>query len=72
MSNTESQLWALLIDGPDEMHPAPSQEEAEATAAALNRIPALRRAGCTAKAIPWPYIPEAHAAGLKEWEAFKS
>lgn len=64
-------LWALLIEGPDEMHAAPSREAAEATAARMNGYQALQRAGVVSKAVPWPYAPEIHVAHLKLWTGMK-
>jgi hypothetical protein len=69
---TDQQLWCLHIQGPDDMHPAPSKEAAEIAAARLQRYwdrsqRAAQRIVCVAA--PWPWSAESHAAGLKEWAA---
>lgn len=56
---TESQLWAVHLEGPDDVYPAPTKEEAEAACTLINGAIA-RQTGrsetpmVTAKAIVWP------------------
>lgn len=70
--NSKPELWALHIEGPDDIFAMPSKEAAEAHAVILNeRLPDH----CRAVAKPWPHSAEAHAedmrSNLKE-EAFSA
>lgn len=80
MSHPESVpgLWALHVEGPDDLYAAPSQEAAEKRAVEFNAWWTARRAAgetrsefaptVNAVAVPWPYTPEAHAEDLPDWE----
>ena len=63
---TESKLWAVHLEGPDDVYPAPTKEEAEAACTLINAAVA-RQTGrseapmVTAKAIVWPGSIEAWA-----------
>lgn len=69
-----SDLWALLIEGPDSVLAMPSKEEAEARAAELNAeyetyksqpgAQAEYIARWNAVVAPWPFSAEAHAEEL--------
>lgn len=62
-----NELWCLHVLGPDDVHPAPSKEEAERAAKFLSEYyrddpmdPPI-----SFEAIPWMHSPESHAEGLK-------
>ena len=69
-----SELWCLHIQGPDDLHPAPSREAAESAAIRTNEYFATRFANrdelapwMKAVAMVWPYSAESHAESLGEW-----
>lgn len=61
----DATLWALHIEGPDDVHPAPSREMAQEAADLFNTTfpqsddPSWPRA--VAKVIEWPHGSKAHA-----------
>lgn len=59
-----NELWCVHVLGPDDMHPAPSKEEAERAVAALSEY---RRDDphISFEAIPWPYSETSHVADVK-------
>lgn len=69
------QLWALHVEGPDDMHAAPSKEIAERTRAKMQAYwdqlphhpvdPILKF-----KVVPWPYSRESHATSLRFWSVY--
>lgn len=67
---TDTQLWALLIEGPDDLYAMPSRKDAEAHANILRphfeRISAGRDIVLNPKVVPWPHSAEAHAANMRE------
>lgn len=66
-------LWCLHIQGPDDMHPAPSRAHAELGAHLLNEWVASRDVkdegypGIEGVVAIWPHSPEAHAAEAGEF-----
>ena len=67
-------LWAIHVEGPDDMIAAPSKDAGEREAALLNRYfarivtnendPDLR-----AVVVPWPYSADSHAHSLgRDWD----
>ncbi|UZW62720.1 hypothetical protein [Lysobacter enzymogenes] len=64
-----SALWCLHLQGPDEVHAAPTKEHAERAAAMVNERDdsGLVRA----VAAPWPHTPDSHAEDvgrfITEW-----
>lgn len=72
-----NELWALYLQGPDEIYAMPSQAKAEEAARRINdtwnAMPVgmtygARPPGVEMKAIvqPWPYAPASHAKDLLE------
>lgn len=66
----DTQLWALLIEGPDDLYAMPSRKNAEVHASILRphfeRMAAGKGITLIPKVIPWPHSAEAHAANMKE------
>lgn len=62
--STDQCLWCVHVLGPDDMHPAPSKEEAERACEALREY---RRdePHISFVAEPWPYSETSHAADVK-------
>lgn len=64
---TETDLWCMHAIGPDDVHAAPSKEEAEQAAAWYNERfknePEVRF-----EAIPWPHSAESHARAVVDWD----
>jgi hypothetical protein len=75
---TETELWAVHIEGPDSMLAMPSKEEAEKRADELNAgyaqyaskpgRQAERLAKWHAVVVPWPGTAEGHAEELADEE----
>lgn len=69
----DSTLWAVHISGPDDIHAAPSHEEATARAAQINEWYSARENKSEndplleAAVTPWPYDAATHAADLLKW-----
>lgn len=69
------ELWALHIQGPDDIHAAPSREAAEQAAESLRewwearpqKAPYDPRMAFVV--IRWPFTPEGHEAAVKQWDA---
>lgn len=71
-----SKLWAVYVAGADDLHAAPSKDEAEAAAERFNTwfkdradqhpIEPVLHATVT----EWPYGPREHALSLQDWTAF--
>ncbi len=66
-----TELWALHIEGPDDIYAMPSKEAAENHARILNDyFNDPRREGYfflrQAFAVHWPYSAEAHAEDMRE------
>jgi hypothetical protein len=72
-----NELWAMHVQGPDDLWAAPSKERAEAAAIRLNDFWAERIASkndpdfpiINAVVIPWNSTPESHAEAVKNWAA---
>lgn len=70
-----NELWAMHVQGPDDMWAAPSKERAEAAAKALNDFWAEKIASkndpdypvVNAVVVPWDGTPEAHAKAVVKW-----
>ncbi len=69
-----TELWCLHVLGPDDVHPAPSKEEAERAAAFMTKYYQdwMETRGehpmdphISFEAAPWPHSPESHAEDLK-------
>lgn len=73
----ENELWAMHVQGPDDVWAAPSKERAEAAAIRLNDFWAEKIASkndpdfpmINAVVIPWSSSPESHAEAVKKWAA---
>jgi hypothetical protein len=65
---TEStELWAVHVEGPDDIVAAKSKEDAEREADNLNNLHLTEGLiPANAKAIVWPYSAEAHAKNIEE------
>lgn len=61
---TDTQLWALLIEGPDDLYAMPSRRDAEVHATILRGH--LEGLGLSVKVVPWPHSAEAHATNMRE------
>lgn len=61
------ELWCLHLQGPDDVHAAPSREAAEHVAAKINRAFAAHDIQPSAVAARWPHSPESHAEDLANW-----
>lgn len=61
------ELWCVRILEPDDVHAAPSREQAEQTAAAWNTIYQSDGLSLTLAAELWPWSPESHAESLVDW-----
>lgn len=63
------QLWCVHVLGPDDMHPAPSKEEAERAAKHMTDYygPGPHDPPISFEAKPWPYSETSHVADLKEF-----
>lgn len=71
-----SELWCVNVQGPDDVHAAPSKEAAEKRADELNAFFAKGDAAhaddphwphLKAVVVPWMYSAESHAKGLLKW-----
>lgn len=71
-----TELWALHIEGPDDILAAPSKEAAEERARQLNEIWAKAEAAqpsenwpvMNAVVVPWTGSAENHARDLADWD----
>jgi len=64
----DDHLWCLHIIGPDDVHPAPSKEQAERAATWVNaRFSEVKDVLIKAEVIEWPHSPESHARGVAEF-----
>jgi len=67
---TDTQLWGLLIEGPDDLYAMPSRNDAEVHANILRphfeRIAAEKGVTLMPTVILWPHSAEAHAANMRE------
>jgi hypothetical protein len=67
---TDTQLWALLIEGPDDLYAMPSLDHAQEHVIVLrsycNRISAETGVTLRPKVIPWPHSSQSHAANMRE------
>lgn len=71
------QLWAMHVQGPDDVWAAPSKERAVAAAKRLNDFWAEKIATkndpdfpmINAMVVPWNSSPESHAEAVKKWAA---
>lgn len=67
---TQKQLWALLIEGPDDLYAMPSRKDAEAHVTILSphfeRINGNSGVTLNPKVVPWPYSPESHAENMEK------
>lgn len=67
-------LWAIHIEGPDDIIAAPSMEAAEREAALLSQqfasIPKSENAPAVRAVVTvWPYLAEGHAQSLgRDWD----
>lgn len=68
MSN-ETEMWAVHVQGPDDLHACPTKEVADAFCEMLNRqfdAQSVATGGCfpvmVANVVPWPY-------GYETWKA---
>lgn len=64
-------LWAVHIEGPDDIFAMPSESAAQEHCDILNRHWEKRNQNAigpflTAKVVPWPYTAEAHAQDMLE------
>ena len=59
---SDNKLWAVHVQGPDDVHACESREVAEATANALNKmidhVSSPMSPICRATVIEWPYTKE--------------
>lgn len=72
MNEDAKQLWALHVEGPDDVLAAPSADEAMRVAVKMQRWweaqphheynPVLKFS-----VVPWPHSPESHARDLPNW-----
>lgn len=66
-------LWAVHVEGPDDLQAAPSKEAADKAVAMLNAHFTTRGPQdvlCKARAITWPHDAEAHVEDLASWPEF--
>lgn len=71
-----TQLYAVHIEGPDDIHAAPSKEQADTWAAQINELvkrqteanPSEHWPRTVAKVIPWTGTPEEHAVEVLKWD----
>lgn len=67
------ELWCVVVEGPDDIHPAPSRDEAEKGAIRLNEYwKKEREVGdvlLNFVAKPWPYSAEGHQRRVNEFGA---
>lgn len=67
---TDTRLWALLIEGPDDLYAMPSWKDANAHANILRshfeRISAEKDVTLVPNVVPWPHSADAHAANMRE------
>jgi len=66
--NEPTALWAVHAQGPDDIYPAFSREDAEQHAAALNALPCPPGLTVSAIVIPSPWVAEEHWRYLAEEE----
>jgi hypothetical protein len=70
-ANANLMLWCVHVLGPDDVHAAPSYEEADARAREFNMLAHVGGTSehilCFAYAAPWPHGADGHAEGLKNW-----
>jgi hypothetical protein len=70
-SGREDTLWCLHIEGPDDVHPAPSKAYAEAAALLFNArfAPVSEETDVLIRAVvaPWPHSPESHAETVERF-----
>lgn len=71
--NTPTELWAIHIQGPDDLYAMPCKEAAESHAAILNDEFKARKIergenypSITVAVVPWTGSAEAHADSMKE------
>ncbi|MBD9376155.1 hypothetical protein [Pseudoxanthomonas sp. PXM04] len=62
-------LWCLHLQGPDDVHAAPSKAEAERVATQVNERFSSHEVSPNAVAALWPHSPESHAESLTNWSA---
>lgn len=61
-------LWCLHIIGPDDVHPAPSKEEAERAAMWVNaKFSDVKDVLIKAEVIEWPHSPESHSRSVSDF-----
>lgn len=66
-----AELWCLHVLGPDDLHAAPSKEEAERVAremTATYRGTAAAEEGLKFQAAAWPWSAASHAEDVKLWD----
>ncbi|HBS64033.1 MAG TPA: hypothetical protein DEB32_15255, partial [Stenotrophomonas sp.] len=61
-------LWAMHLQGPDDVHAAPSKSEALEVANAINREFARSQVKPYAVVIPWAGTAAEHAESSADWE----
>ncbi|MBV6304887.1 hypothetical protein KVP10_08305 [Candidimonas humi] len=59
---SDTQLWAILIEEPDDLYAMPSLKDAQAHINILR--PSLEKLGLSSKVVPWPHSAESHAQNL--------
>jgi Lar family restriction alleviation protein len=63
-----TELWCMHIQGPDDVHAAPSKAHAERAAELFNaRFVGVMDVLCKAVVEPWPHSPESHAADVEKF-----
>lgn len=62
----ENELYAVHVEGPDDLYAAPSEADAIAVALHINNALADQAVKPNAKAVPWTNGAEAHAENLKQ------
>jgi hypothetical protein len=72
VAERHAELWCVHLEGPDDMQPAPSKEEAEAMAVLLNGVQSRRIAighhhPMKATAKPWPYPADMWLAHVEDF-----
>lgn len=65
-ADTLPPLWAIQIEGPDDLYAMPRESAAQEQADILNA--AFERGGLEvrAKVVPWPHSAEAHAQDMRD------
>nr|WP_290896161.1 hypothetical protein [Azonexus sp.] len=59
-------LYAVHVEGPDDLFAAPSQADAIAVAMHINNALAGMATKPNAKAVPWPHDADAHTENLRQ------